>query len=376
MEPKELVDQIKSQFEQFKVQNDQRLAEIAKHGEASAETSAKVDRLNDSLSAVSDRIEALENRANRPLMPGRTAPEDEQVRVFKDWLHKGIQNAAMQEGTTTEGGYTVPTPMSNDIVMGLQAESIFRSAGARVVPMTNWKMDVPTLTKSTRAIQTAEEGAVSEVEPTVGTVQAVAYKFTKLVKASKELVADSKFDLWGQILAPDFAHAFALAENADFTTGDGSGHPQGITVGGTSAATTASATAVTADEIMDCFYSLDYRLQGNAKWMMANATVKAIRKLKDGDGQYLWAPGFAGEPATILGRPLIKNDDMPAMTAGLKPIIVGDFSYFWIFDRQEMSLQRLVELYAGNGQIGFLADKRFDSHVMLATAFYFLTMHA
>jgi len=127
---------------------------------------------------------------------------------------------------------------------------------------------------------------------------------------------------------------------------------------------------------MDCFYALDYRHQPKAKWMAANSTIKILRKLKDDNGQYLWAPGFAGEPPTILGQPLIKNDDMPAATAGLKPLICGNFDYFWIFDRQEMELQRLVELYAGNGQVGFLADKRFDSHVMLSTAFYYLTMHA
>lgn len=363
------VDEIKSLFDQFKAANDARLAEIERDGHAAQELTNKVDRLNDAL-------EAIENRLNRPVMPPTKPAEDGYTKAFNLWMRKGIMDAAMQEGTTTEGGNIVPTPMYDDIVMGLQADSIFRRAGAKVIPMTKWKMDVPTLTNSTAAIQTDEEGAVSEVEPTVGTVQAVAYKFTKLVKISKELLADANFDVWGKLLAPDYAHAFALAENAAFSTGDGSGHPQGITVGGTSAATAVSATTITADEVMDVFYALDYRHQPKAKWMAKNSTIKILRKLKDSDDQYLWAPGFAGEPPTILGQPLIKNDDMPAATAGLKPLIVGNFDYFWIFDRQGMELQRLVELYAGNGQVGFLADKRFDSHVMLSTAFYYLTMHS
>lgn len=370
----EITDALFAEWHRFKAENDARLAEVAKFGSATAETNQKVDRLNDSLSALSAKVEAVETRLARP---GRTADAptpDDRVKTYQAWIRRGILDAAMQEGTTTEGGYTVPIPMYRDIVQGLQDISYFRRAGARIIPMTAWKLDVPTLTNSTAAVLTAEEAAVSEVEPTVGTVQAVAYKYTKLAKVAKELVADSAFDVWGTILAPDFAQAFAKAENAAFTTGTGSSQPQGITAGGTSAVTAAATTAVTADEVMDCFYALDERHQPVAKWMMLNATAKAIRKLKDGDGQYLWTPGFTERPQSILGAPLIINNVMPAMTTGLKPIIVGNFDYYWIFDRQDMSLQRLVELYAGTGQIGFLADKRFDGHVMLATAFQYITM--
>ena len=175
---------------------------------------------------------------------------------------------------------------------------------------------------------------------------------TFLTRSGRETMPIAIARLLGHAGQIPRAQAFALAENSAFSTGDGSGHPQGITVGGTSAGTTVSATTITADEVMDCFYALDYRHQPKAKWMAANSTIKILRKLKDDNNQYLWAPGFAGEPPTILGQPLIKNDDMPAATAGLKPLICGNFDYFWIFDRQEMELQRLVELYAGNGQVG------------------------
>lgn len=369
----EIADALLTQWTQFRAENDRRLAEIEKTGHGSAEQVQLVDRLNDAVSSLQDKVDSLETRLNRP-HAAPSAPKDEQVAGYKGWLRRGIVDAAMQEGTTTEGGYTVPVPMYGDVLQGLQDISYFRRAGARIVPMTKWKMDVPTLTNSTAAILTAEEAGVSEVEPTVGTIQAVAYKYTKLVKASKELVADAAFDLWGVILSPDFAQAFAKAENAAFTSGTGSSQPQGITAGGTSAVTAAATTAVTADEVISCFYALDERHQPNATWMMLNATAKAIRQLKDGNGQYLWAAGFAGAPQSILGAPLIINNVMPAMTTGLKPIIVGNFAYYWIFDRQGMDLQRLVELYAGNGQVGFLADKRFDGHVMLATAFQYITM--
>lgn len=371
----ELTDAMLTLTTQFKAQNDIREAEAKKFGDATAETNAKVDRLNDSISAMEAKLEAVENRVSRPGMVPGAPTHDEQVDAFKAWMRTGIRNAAMTEGTDGQGGYTVPTPMATELLQGLQAQSIFRQIGCPVKQMTSWKMDWPTLTNSTTAIQVNEEGNASEVEPTIGTVAVQAYKFSKLSKVSKELAADSIFDVWGQILSPDFAQAFAKAENATFTTGTG-GAPNGVVTGGTAGVTAAATTAVTSDELIDLFYALDYRHQSAAKWMMANSTVKLLRKLKDDDGQYLWAPGFAGEPPTILGQPLIKNDSMPAATAGLKPIIVGDFSYFYIFDREGFSLQRLNELYAYTGQIGFLAEKRFDSHVMLATAFQYITMKA
>jgi HK97 family phage major capsid protein len=367
------VDELKSLWEQFKAQNDARLAEIEKFGQAAAETSAKVDRID-------AMMQEIQNRLNRPAAPKQ--PEDSERRdAFVAWLRTGVRNAALQEGTTTEGGYTVPTPMANEIVTGLQEQSILRQAGARVVNMTSWKMDIPTLTNSTAAIQTDEEGPVSEVEPTFGTIQAVAYKFTRLAKVSKELLADSLFNVWGEILAPDFAQAFAKAENTAFTTGDGDGHPQGVTVGASIGKVADSATEIKADEIIDLFYSLDYRHRPRAKFMASDAVCAMIRKLKisaaseAGEYQYLWTPGFGEAPDMILGRPVVVNNSMDtSLAAGDVAMLFGDFSYYWIFDRQGIEIQRLNELYAATGQVGFLADKRFDGHVMLSTAIKKLTM--
>jgi len=369
------VEELKGLWEQFKAQNDARLAEVEKFGVAAAETSAKVDRIDAMMTEI-------ENRLNRPAgVPGKAVQDDERVKAMDLFIRKGIQNAALEEGTTTEGGHTVPVPMYDQILMGLQDQSIMRQVGARVIPMTSWKMDIPSLTNSTAAVQTDEEDNRSEVEPTFGTVQAVAYNFTKLAKVSKELLADSKFDVWGAVLAPDYAQAFAKAENAAFTTGDGSGHPQGVTVGASSGKVAASATAITADEILDLFYSLDYRHRRNAKFMANDAIFGVIRKLKisaaseAGEYQYLWQPGFGEAPDSILGRPAVVNNEMDgALATSDVAMVFGDFAYYWIFDRQGMELQRLVELYAYTGQVGFLADKRFDGHVMLSTAFKKLSM--
>jgi HK97 family phage major capsid protein len=290
--------------------------------------------------------------------------------------------AALNVTTAGEGGYLTPVLYYNDLIAALTKGSVLRQAGARVISLPGSEsVKFPSLTNSTRAIKTAEAAAYNEVEPTVGEITFTPVKFTRLVKASKEILTDSRIDLVGQIIMPDVQNAFILAENADFTTGDGVGDPQGVVTGATAAVTAAAATAITADELMDLQYSLEYMYRPRAKFMMHDSTVKAIRKLKTGiggDNTYLWSPGLsANEPSTLLGSPVIVNNDM-AQLAGVsaKTVVYGDFSYFWIADFGGLEIQPLMELYMGTGQVGWACDKRMDSRVMLATAFQLLTQAA
>ena len=105
--------------------------------------------------------------------------------------------------------------------------------------------------------------------------------------------------------------------------------------------------------------------------------VKAIRKLKDGNGQYLWQPSIsAGQPDTILNRPVKTSAYVPEIAAGAKTIAFGDFGYYWIADRQGRSFQRLNELYAATGQVGFKATQRVDGKLILSEAIKVLKMKA
>ena len=163
-------------------------------------------------------------------------------------------------------------------------------------------------------------------------------------------------------------------------TGDGSGKPLGILAasgGAETGITAASATAITADELIDLFYSLKSPYRRNAVWVLNDSTIKAVRKLKDGSGQYLWQPSLtAGTPDTILGRPVRTSAYMPAIAASAKTIAFGDFSYYWIADRQGRSFKRLNELYAANGQVGFLASQRVDGKIILPEAVKVLVQKA
>ena len=114
-----------------------------------------------------------------------------------------------------------------------------------------------------------------------------------------------------------------------------------------------------------------------ATWVVNDSTIKAIRKLKDNNGQYLWQPGLtANAPDTILGRPVKTSAFMPSIAAGAKSIIFGDFKYYWIADRQGRTFKRLNELYATTGQVGFLASQRVDGRLILPEALKVLKQKA
>ena len=224
-----------------------------------------------------------------------------------------------------------------------------------------------------------EEGAYQESDEAFGQVNLDAHKLGTLVKVSEELLQDSAFDLEGY-LTSEFIRRMNVAEETAFLTGNGTGKPTGIlnaTGGGQVGVTTAGATALTADEIIDLFYSLKGPYRDNAIWILNDSTVKAIRKLKKGDGEYLWQPAIKdGQVNTILGRPYYTSSAMPEIAASAKTIIFGDLSYYWIGDRQGISYKRLNELYAGNGQVGFLASKRLDGKTVLPEAIKILQQHA
>lgn len=312
---------------------------------------------------------------------GGREPDDD-VKAFDAWLHRkgGIpqrSKASLVEGTDANGGYLVPTKYSDELVQTLREMSILRKAGARVLSVAGTdSFRVPSMTDSAAATIGAEGSAYPQSEPTFAEIEFNPFKAKKLSKASEEVVADSRFPIWDAILRPDYEQAFDAGENRDFTTGTGSGAPQGVTVGASAGVTAAGAAAITADELIDLYHALDWKYRQNAVFMMNDSTVKLIRKLKDSTNQYLWQPGLqAGQPDTLLGRPLITNNNMPAATTGNRSVIFGDMRYFWICDFQggQLSVQRLDELYAADGYVGFRAFKRYDSNVMLSAAIKALT---
>ena len=339
-----------------------------------------------------ERQEALDAELNRPVnkpLTGKPMNGKEKAKTGRaaDEYRQNFWNMmrskapmpsvvnALQIGTDSEGGYLVPDEYERTLVEALEEENIFRQL-AKVIQTSSGDRKIPVVASKGTASWIDEEGAYTESDDSFAQVSIGAYKLGTMIKVSEELLNDSVFDLESYI-AREFARRIGTKEEEAFFTGDGTGMPppsRPASGGAEPGVTAASATAVTADELIDLFYSLKSPYRKNAVWVLNDSTIKAIRKLKDNNGQYLWQ--LAGTPDTILGRPVKTSAYMPAIAAGAKTIAFGDFSYYWIADRQGRSFKRLNELYAANGQVGFLGSQRVDGKMILPEAVKVLVQKA
>ena len=285
---------------------------------------------------------------------------------------------ALRIGSDSEGGYLVPDEYERTLVEALEEENIFRSL-AHIIRTASGERKIPVVSSKGTASWIEEGGAFPESNDTFGQVTLGSFKLGTTIKISEELLNDSVFDLENYI-AREFARRIGNKEEEAFFTGDGSGKPLGLLAdkgGAEVGVTAASATAITADELLDLYFSLLSPYRKKATWVVNDSTIKAIRKLKDNNGQYLWQPGLiANAPDTILGRPVKTSAFMPSIAAGAKSIIFGDFNYYWIADRQGRTFKRLNELFATTGQVGFLASQRVDGRLILPEALKVLKQKA
>lgn len=345
---------------------------------------AKIDRLEKQANLDSELDQRLDIPAASALVPETRAqraraavatPEyseafDHYLRVGRNNVGREVANA-LEVGTASEGGNIVPTEMDASLIEYLQDHNEFRQYCT--VIQTDSDREFPVESTLGSADWTAEEAAYNESDPAFGQITLSAHKLTRIVKVSEELVMDSIFDLM-DYLARNFGKAFGIAEEAAIVAGDNSGKPNGFNTAASTGKTAAGAATVTGDEIIDLYHSLSRPYRRNARFVMADASLAIIRKLKDGDSQYLWQPGLqAGQPDMLLGKPVITSTAMPAMTTGLDSISFGDLSYYYIVERGARQAQVLMELYAGTGQIGYRMFERIDGDLMDTNAIKNLT---
>lgn len=369
-------------------------------GLLSAEDTATYDKMEGDVVALGHEIERLERQAaidaelnkvtGKPITNDPTKGTEEKTGRASNDYKKAFWNAmrsqkpkyevldALQIGTDSEGGYLVPDEFERTLVEALEDENIFRSL-ANVINTSSGDRKIPVVATKGTASWVDEEGIIPESDDSFGQVSIGAYKLATLIKVSEELLNDSVFNLEAYITR-EFARRIGNKEEEAFFTGDGTGKPTGILAasgGAQVGVTAAAAAAVTIDEVLDLFYSLKAPYRNRAVFVLNDATIKAIRKLKDGNGQYLWQPSLqAGTPDTILNRPIRTSAYMPVLAASAKSIVFGDFSYYWVADRQGRAFKRLNELYATTGQVGFLATQRVDGKLILPEAIKVLQQHA
>lgn len=363
-------------------------------GVLSAEDDATYSSMEKDLNDLSNEIRRMERKdaieaelskpVGKPLtgMPEKPNAEEKKGRAsnaYKEDFGRHLRGKTpihnvLSESTDADGGYLVPEEFERQIISGLDEANVIRSI-AKVIT-THHDRKIPVAVGHSAATWTAENAAFAESNPTFGQKQIDAFKLTDLIRVSVELLQDSEFDL-EEYIAGEFSRAFGIAEEEAFCVGTGTNQPTGIFTagGGTVGVTAASATAVTVDEIISLVYALKSPYRRNAKFLMNDATVSLLRKLKDNNGAYLWQPSVqAGQPDKLLGYELYTSPYVPAVEAGAYAIAFGDFRNYWIGDRAGRTVQRLNELYATNGQIGYVATERVDGKVILPEGIQLLRM--
>lgn len=290
---------------------------------------------------------------------------------------RGVVNT-LKEGADPDGGFLVPDEFENQLIQKLQEANVLWTI-SHVIQTNSGEHKIPVVASEGTAAWLDEEAAYTESNTRFSQVSMAAHKLGTLIKVSEELLNDSAFDLMAY-LSDEFGRRLGNAEEQAFLTGTGTNQPTGILTdtNGTSAGSTAAKTdTLTFDDLIDLFYSLKAPYRQNAVFLMSDDTIKTIRKLKDKNDQYVWQPSVqAGQPDRILNCPVYTSPYMPNLAAGNKPILFGDFNYYWIADRQGRTFKRLNKLYAVTGQVGFLGSQRVDAKVILPAAIKTLAMVA
>lgn len=286
----------------------------------------------------------------------------------EDWQH--IQNT-MSTTTNSEGGFTVQTDVARTVLDALKSFGGMRDVATVVQTSMGNPMSFPTSdgTSETGEI-IAENTTATDADVAFGTKSLPVYKYSsKVVTVPFELLQDSNVDIEA-FVRDRLVTRIGRITNTHFTTGSGSSQPNGIitaaSAGVTAANSSSQVTAVTYDSIIDLIHSVDpaYRALGNCRFMMADSTVKVLRKVKDGSSRPIFVPGYevgvpGGAPDTLCGYPITINQDVAAMAASAKSIAFGDFSFYYIRDVMAVEMFRFTDsAFTKKGQVGFLAWMR------------------
>ncbi|OKP79777.1 capsid protein [Ensifer adhaerens] len=259
-------------------------------------------------------------------------------------LKAGVQSTkefrTQTTGTNSAGGYTVPVELANFIVKSMKdwgpmynedVATVISTAGGNIINIPTIDDTSKTGAKHTEGAAVADDGSQDAV---FGQKQLGAYVYdTEFVKFSMELAQDSIFNM-ETLLGALLGERLGRIANRELTIGDGTDDPNGVVTASSAGKTAAAAAAVASDELIDLLHSVNaaYRRSPKARWMFADTTLAAIRKLKDGQNNYLWQMGNiqTGEPGTLLGYRYEINDDVPAIAASAKPVLFGDFSKYFV----------------------------------------------
>ncbi|MDC3299546.1 phage major capsid protein [bacterium] len=364
-----------------------------------AEEKSKFDAMEADARSIKDQIDVIERTAEmkKELAANaevrEAAPKATRKGAFEKYLRNGMgalnsnERSMMAElrGTSTQiagtdslGGFLVPQDFSNELDMA----TLFTGEVERLAKKLNTAggalLDYPTINDTaTDAGLISEAAAVTVQDMTFANAQLSAYNYASQVRVSMQLLQDNAFDL-NAFLAEAMGERIARATNAAFTTGTGSSQPQGIITGATLGNTAASATAISADDILDLIHSIDpsYRNKPSFGLMANDSVIAAIRALGLGSANDfpIFIPSMeAGQPDKLFGFNLYYNNDMEsAITTGKKTLLAADFSKFVVRSAGGVQMVRLNERYMDELEVGFVSYARKDAKVLDSRAVKYL----
>lgn len=353
-----------------------------------ADNQLKYDNLTGEITDLDARITreqklldlaAEEKHAHRePADKKREATTDD-IQMFDFWMRRGEKGmsaeqaakfyATLSTGVGSEGAYTVPSEVSSSLIDALKDFGGMRRAATIIQTAQGNPLSYPTSDGTAEVGELlAENAAAAAADPVFGTAALTAYKYSsKVIAVPIELLQDSAVDIQA-FVSKRIVERVGRITNQHFTTGTGSGQPNGIVTGSGAGkvGTTGQTTTVIYDDLVDLVEAVDvaYELAGDCRFMFGQAMRKVIRKLKDTAGRPIWTPGYefgisAGVPDLLLGKECVVNNDMPTPAANAKSIVYGDLSKYIVRDVMALSLMRFDDsAYASKGQVGFLAFMR------------------
>ena len=392
-------------FESFREANDERLAQIERRMSADPLTDEKVERISRAMDEQEKRVERLVLKAMRPALggggngggeTGAGAPSEHR-QAFESYVRGGddnrlrrLEEKAMSGLVGADGGFLVPAETEAEIGRRLSAISPIRSiAGIRTVSTTVLKK--PFAVTGAQTGWVGETGARAQTAaPQLGELAFPTMELYAMPAATSALLDDSAVDI-DRWIGEEVEQAFAAQEGEAFVSGDGVAKPKGFTSYPTVAenawswgsigtiATGANGgflAGAAGDALVDLVYALKGGYRQNASFVMSRRTQAVVRKLKDGDGNYLWAPpSVAGGRATLMGFPVVEAETMPEIANGSKSIAFGDFSRFYlVVDRQGVRVLR--DPYSAKPYVLFYTTKRVGGGVQDFDAAKFLQFSA
>lgn len=352
---------------------------------------AEVDRLMGEIDRR-EKLEALETEIAQPMPGNRPEPDDkrdqkdgEYRRAFESWLRGGDaelrpqEKRALQADSDISGGFLyAPEQFVNSLIQAVDNAVFMRQWATKYTVNNSESLGFPSLDTDPADPTWTSELAIGSEDSSMafGKRELKPNPLAKYIKVSRKLLRKAP-SVEGLVMQR-LGYKFAVSEENGYMNGSGVGEPLGVFTASAAGISTArdvstgnTATAVTFDGLKEAKYTLKGNYWPRAKWVFHRTGVKNIAKLKDGDGQYIWAESVrVGEPDRLLGIPLFMSEYCPSTFTTLLYVgILGDFSNYWIADSLSMEMQRLEELYAATNQVGFIGRLETDGAPVLAEAF-------